>query len=108
MVTSSSISYFYYTCIILSFIIFITTLIVNSIKDGDKSNKYVANEYFTKVFLPNSFALLFLGIGFLGLNSLDYQERKLAILSYTLGLIASALAISSIMLSASRLRWAAD
>ena len=105
---ASSILYFYYTCIVLAFIIFFTTLIVNSVKEGEGSNKYVANEYFTKVFLPNSFALVFLAIGFIGLNSIEYEERKLAVLSYTVGLIASAVAISSIMLSSSRLRWAAD
>lgn len=84
-------------------------MITNSLTDDNgKTKKYTSNDFLMKVFLPNAIGIVLLAIGFIGINSIDYNERKLGALSYTVALVASAIAISSIMLSISRLRWAAD
>ena len=103
------VEYFYYACICIGFILLISFPFINAFtNDTNEPKKYSASEYLLNVFLPSTFGILLVGIGYIGLNYIDYLERKLSILTYIMALIASAFASSSIMLSISRLRWAAD
>lgn len=108
----TNVVYFYYACIFVAFILFIVFLSINTLvpltSESKQIKRFTADSYLTNVFLPNSFGILFLAIGYLGLASLDYSERKIAALTYTVALVASVIATSSIMLTISRLRWAAD
>jgi hypothetical protein len=104
------VEYFYYACFTIGFLLLILFPMLNTFywSTNNEPKKYVASEYLTNVFLPSTFGVVLVAIAYIGLNYLNYNERKLAILTYSMALIASAFASTSIMVSLSRLRWAAD
>lgn len=104
------VQYFYYACITIGLFLLLLFSLLNRyyFTETDEAKKYRAEEYFTNVFLPSTFGIVLVAIGFLGLNNLSYDERKLSVLAFTTAILGSAFASTSIMLSLSRIRWAAD